>query len=78
MSLASALIGIIAYAAMNVVMARKLSGVSPLVIIPIYTLFVSVTTFGMWKAANMVGYAAPFSVNSTLPWILLIGAHRPR
>lgn len=74
MSLFLALIGVVAYAAMNVVMAHKLSGVSPFVIIPIYTSFVAVTTFGIWKAANMTGYAIPFSVGDTTPWLLLIGA----
>jgi len=73
MSLVSALFGIIAYAAMNVIMVHKLSNVSPIVIIPIYTLFVSVTTFGVWKVANMAGYAVSFSVGDKLPWLLLIG-----
>lgn len=72
MSLVFALIGITAYAAMNVVMAHKLSGVSPFAIITVYTLAMAAMTFGIGRIANTMGYAVSFSISNVLPWLLLI------
>lgn len=69
----SVLIGIVAFAAANVVIAHKLSGISPLAVVPIYSLFVAMTTFGLGRAAQAMGYAVPLPGSNALLWLLVIG-----
>ena len=73
MNLTLAMIGIVSYAAVNVVIAHKFSGISPFVVIPIYTLFVAVVTFGIGRAANGMGHELSLPGNTLLVWLLVIG-----
>lgn len=72
-SILLALVAILVYAAGNVIMAHKFSGVSPFVMVPIYTLFTAVVTFGMGRVWSAMGHAVALPENSLLAWLLVIG-----
>lgn len=73
-SILLALVAVIIFASTNVIIAHKLSTLSPFAIVPVYALFVGITTLLLGRVVNASGHPVPFPEGSALLWLLLIGA----